>query len=445
MAATHAPIGGTISPTAQRYNSIGLVSGASPMQWWIPTGPEDTAGWQQPSYDASGWNPGTATFGFETDAVDDPLEMRRGFRVREVQSSETLQSLEDADRVLEGENVVTSQRFSRIPVINFLEGGTGGFFGDNLPFPGGGRSNFVLDVTGTLLVHQAGTYTFAVSSNDGARLEIDDQILFADTERHGASDLRLVSIDLIEGSHDLRLVMFERLGTAALELSYAQGVKAVIDQDFLLLNDLKHRSYADLLQTDLEQPLSGQGTSAYARIPFTVSDRERVERLTLRIRADDGFVAYLNGTEIARRAAPLELSFDSAATATRDDVDVLQIEEFTVAGFEQLLQDGENLLAIHALNAHPNDPDMLVSPRLVGHFASQPIALAESAVVQARTYLDGVWSALARAEFQLSVPATADDVRISEVHFHPRTADAGEPGRLHQCQRLRVPGDYQCE
>ena len=99
------------------------------------------------------------------------------FRVREVRSSQQLLTLDDADRLLAGENVVSSQSFTRIPVINYVQGGSGGFFkeGDQ-PFPNGGVDNFALDIRGTMQVNKAGTYTFGVSVNDAARLKIDGNV-----------------------------------------------------------------------------------------------------------------------------------------------------------------------------------------------------------------------------------------------------------------------------
>ena len=62
--------------------------------------------------------------------------------------------------------------------------------------------------------------------------------------------------------------MFDRLGIGVVEFFYAPGVKTAVDADFLLVGDVKHRSYAELLRTDLKEPVSGKGTSAYVRIPF---------------------------------------------------------------------------------------------------------------------------------------------------------------------------------
>ena len=46
--------------------------------------------------------------------------------------------------------------------------------------------------------------------------------------------------------------------------------------------------------------------SVFLRKRFTVEHTEQIKALVLRVDYDDGFVAYLNGTEIARRGLPGE-------------------------------------------------------------------------------------------------------------------------------------------
>ncbi len=57
------------------------------------------------------------------------------------------------------------------------------------------------------------------------------------------------------------------------------------------------------LDTQAQMYGSGKNNSCYIRIPFTVdaSVLSRISKLTLKMRYDDGFVAYLNGKEVARR------------------------------------------------------------------------------------------------------------------------------------------------
>ncbi len=61
--------------------------------------------------------------------------------------------------------------------------------------------------------------------------------------------------------------------------------------------------------------------SAYVRTPFDIDGSvPNFDGLQLAINYDDGFVAYLNGTEIASRNAPPSLAWDAVATVERGGV-----------------------------------------------------------------------------------------------------------------------------
>ncbi len=67
---------------------------------------------------------------------------------------------------------------------------------------------------------------------------------------------------------------------------------------------------------NLEQSLKGRTASAYVRSEFEITGNvlPTYKSLDLNINYDDGFVAYLNGQEIARVSAPSNLAWDSVAT-----------------------------------------------------------------------------------------------------------------------------------
>ena len=122
--------------------------------------------------------------------------------------------------------------------------------------------------------------------------------------------------------------------------------------------------YTELIGLDVQSGLFNQNTSAYIRIPFTVDDPSPPEVLTLRVRYDDAFVAYLNGTEVARSGATGIVAWNSAADVDRPDGDALQWEEFPITHLFGLLEQGPNLLAIQVLNHSSDAPRLLVIPEL---------------------------------------------------------------------------------
>ncbi len=135
---------------------------------------------------------------------------------------------------------------------------------------------------------------------------------------------------------------------------------------------LNVRSLAGLVSTDIGAAMRNVNAGALVRIPFTVANPAGLDLLVLRMRYDDGFVAYLNGTEIARRNAPAGavVPFNAAATASRNGSASLTVEEIDVSRYAALLTAGTNVLAIQGLNASAADPDFLLLPELVaGSFA----------------------------------------------------------------------------
>ena len=55
--------------------------------------------------------------------------------------------------------------------------------------------------------------------------------------------------------------------------------------------------------------------SLWTRIDFEVPEAPQLDALLLRMKYNDGFVAYVNGQEIARRSAPHTPGWNSTATA----------------------------------------------------------------------------------------------------------------------------------
>ncbi len=126
--------------------------------------------------------------------------------------------------------------------------------------------------------------------------------------------------------------------------------------------------YAPLINLDLQSAMSGTATTADLRVPFTVSGSPSIyTRLLFQMQYDDGFVAYLNGTEVARRNAPAgAITYTSVAPSVRPKAAALTAETIDLSAFISLLNGngGANVLAIKALNTSLNDPDLLIVPQL---------------------------------------------------------------------------------
>jgi CotH protein/lamin tail-like protein/chitobiase/beta-hexosaminidase-like protein len=111
--------------------------------------------------------------------------------------------------------------------------------------------------------------------------------------------------------------------------------------------------------------LSNNAT-AYIRIPFTVANPNTFQNLRLRMKYDDGFVAYINGQIVATRNAPGSPQWNSTATGASADSQSLVYEDIVVVNSPGLLSAGANVLAIHGLNVSATDADFLIVPELEG-------------------------------------------------------------------------------
>lgn len=123
--------------------------------------------------------------------------------------------------------------------------------------------------------------------------------------------------------------------------------------------------YDSYIGIDVDSEMNGRVT-AFVRVPFeTDVSSADMESLVLTMRFDDGFVAFLNGTEIAKANMPDTVNWDSIATTSHDDGQAVAGVEFDVTGFKNLLIPGAtNVLAIQAANRSATSSDFLISPEL---------------------------------------------------------------------------------
>ena len=116
------------------------------------------------------------------------------------------------------------------------------------------------------------------------------------------------------------------------------------------------------ITTDIESEMRLRGTSAFIRIPFEVADASAVSALSFSFRYDDGFVAYLNGTEIATRNAPAFPAWNAVASSSVNER--ANAEVIDISAFAGELQTGSNVLAVHGLNQSLQSSDFLVDVAL---------------------------------------------------------------------------------
>ena len=188
-------------------------------------------------------------------------------------------------------------------------------------------------------------------------------------------------------------------------------------------------AYTGFIGMDVREEMYGKGGSVFIRVPFEWDGTglETMNMMTLRVRVDDGFAAYLNGVEIAAFNCPTAPAWDSFATGANPDEAAVQHRSFDVATQLSALRAGQNLLAIQGLNVSLSSSDFLIDAELEageqrvieGEFTAQeytdPIVLTDLTTIKARVLAAGEWSALGEATFAVGQPRLV----ITELHYHP--------------------------
>lgn len=105
--------------------------------------------------------------------------------------------------------------------------------------------------------------------------------------------------------------------------------------------------------------------SVFIRKKFTVNHLEYVRQMILHMDCDDGFIAYINGKEIARSNMN-STNFDAFATTYTEGV--MRNNEtppsYECSNFAYLLQEGENTLCIQIHNCSATSSDLIGIPIL---------------------------------------------------------------------------------
>lgn len=133
----------------------------------------------------------------------------------------------------------------------------------------------------------------------------------------------------------------------------------------LLAIDLLDPALPAESRIDSDGDNSNENDSVYIRFPFELANPAAVSFLRLKVKYDDGFIAYLNGTELARRNAPAAADWNASATGNHPDTQALVFENINVSSFLDRLRAGTNVLAVHALNDGLTGSDMLLVAALV--------------------------------------------------------------------------------
>ena len=114
---------------------------------------------------------------------------------------------------------------------------------------------------------------------------------------------------------------------------------------------------------DTKEAMRGVNASAWVRIPFEIANPAAVVTMTLRMKYEDGFVAFINGDTVAGANDPPELMWDSNATGSHSDSKAVVFEDYEI-DFGGKIVAGTNVLAIQIMNSSAGGSDLLLIPEL---------------------------------------------------------------------------------
>jgi hypothetical protein len=332
--------------------------------------------WLTNDFNDATWQAGTNGVGYETTVP--------GFAVRNFKANIIVDTLAKADTVIVTPSQQSAVYSETAAVFNYVNTGGGANFGNDRTFPGltinSDVEDFVVEAVATVTIPAAGAWSFGVNSDDGFRLDVGTFSSSFAAPRGPGDTIQTFNFPSA-GDYALRLVYYERGGGAEAELYAAQGTIGSFTGAFRLVGDvanggLQVRSvpvsgsggtgYRSFIRTDVQSQMLNINASAFVRMPFTVNNASSFTSLTLQMRYDDGFVAYLNGLEVARRNSPASPLWNSTATAEHLAAAYEDINLTTQLG---LLREGNNLLAIHGLNRAANNPDFLIMAEMAEYKA----------------------------------------------------------------------------
>ena len=126
--------------------------------------------------------------------------------------------------------------------------------------------------------------------------------------------------------------------------------------------------YADADDNTNIDNADGSVYSVYTRAEFTVADTSEAVSMSLQVDYDDGFIAWLNGVEVARSNSMSGVnpvwnattSSDHEASQTNPPI----YETFDISAFAGNLVNGRNILAVAVWNRSSNSSDLTLIPKL---------------------------------------------------------------------------------
>lgn len=156
--------------------------------------------------------------------------------------------------------------------------------------------------------------------------------------------------------------------------------------------------------------------TAYFRQDFEITDAPSVVGAYFEASLDGGGIFYINGIEVYRD------NMDAGAF----DHDTLSASDGNEGVFDHFdiptdhFVNGTNTLAIELHNVRTNSSDMGIDVRLFVSEVTEPdVNISTAQTIKTRAFIGDEWSALTEAAFFIGDPASAENIVVSEILYHP--------------------------
>ncbi|MGA2324284.1 MAG: hypothetical protein ABSG22_10595 [Sedimentisphaerales bacterium] len=123
-------------------------------------------------------------------------------------------------------------------------------------------------------------------------------------------------------------------------------------------------AYYQWIGNDVLTTMHNINGTCYIRIPFEITSLDAVTGLSLLMRYDDGFAAYINGTLVKYINKPTTPVWNSLATQASAET-TSAWNTYDISTYVNQLTVGHNLLAIQGLNDSNSSSDFLICSKLV--------------------------------------------------------------------------------
>lgn len=367
--------------------------------------------WRNVGFDDSSWLSSTQGVGF--DATPGGTPGPAGWNVHMIRASTgDFANIASATNVLNGQTggfaIASDNSVTQVTNINYMPGG---HFGSDANLPNGAttatptgdptREEYALRASAFVTI-PAGTYTIGVNSDDGFQLTIPgvnfttrvnenytgatsaaNQLTFG--APRGAADTLGTFTLSSPLTTTINVDMYEQHGGDSFEVILSPTAKTAFDSTFALLANgtagwkitttAPAPAYAGLFGLNLQSRMFNINPTAYVRIPFNVDaeDLSSFQSLLLHMKYDDGFVAWINGQQVAAVNNPASLAFNSQATAAHPNTQAVIAQDFPLDNVQSYLVAGQNVLTIQAMNVTAGDSDFLNAATLDGVVSSQDV------------------------------------------------------------------------